>query len=130
LFHLPHHCSYKTLSDIKGDEETDPKPLIKELLLSGLEGAYVVSSSRPIESTPEAYEQVLPPHIQAKKCYERFLREIDGAKFLVTMEEPNTEKPEPIVFKIKGDGITLDRKKIAAATIISSRPAPRAGTCL
>lgn len=129
LFHLPHHCSYKTLNDIKGDLETEPKPLVKELLLYGNEGAYIVSSSRPIENTQAAYEQVQPPHIQAKKCYQRHLRDVNGAKFLVTMEEPNTEKPEPIIFKIDDHGITLNRKIISAAAIITSKPAPRAGKC-
>lgn len=129
LFHLPHHCSYKTLNDVKGDTETEPNQLVKELLLCGKEGAYIVSSSRPIENTQAAYEQVQPPHIQAKNCYLHHLRDNFGAKFLVTMEEPNTENPEPIIFNIDDDGITLDRKIVAGAAIITSTPAPRAGEC-
>lgn len=129
LFHLPHHCSYLTLSDVKGGKETEPKPLVKELLQCGNEGAYIVSSSKPIENTTAAYDQVQPPHVQAKNCYGRHLRENGGAKFLVTMEEPTTKKPEPIIFKIEDRGISLERKTIPAAKIITLTPAPRAGKC-
>jgi len=128
IYSLPHHCSYLTLSDDKGDTETRPTPLIKELLLLGKENAYVVSSSNPIEDTKEGREQKLPPHIQAKKCYERYLREVYGAKVLVTMEEPNTNKPEPIIFEIDDSGISRGGKLFFSAIppIISS-PARRAG---
>lgn len=128
VYNIPHHCSYKALSDEKGDIETTPKPLVKELLLYGKEGAYEVCSSNPIDNSKEAREQKQPPHIQAKKCYERHLKEVEGAKFLVTMEEPNKEKPEPIVFNIGADGIVLKGpKRESAITIITSSPAPRAG---
>ena len=128
LYNIPHHCSYLALSDDKGKTETTPKPLIEDLLLSGKEGAYIVSSSDPIEDSEEGRKQELPPHIQAKKCYERFLKRIEGAKFLVTMEEPNKDKPEPLIFKIESEGITIGNKVIASGiSIISSKPAPRVG---
>lgn len=128
LYHLPHHCSYQTLSDEKGKEETTPKPLVKELLLLGREGAYIVSSSNPIADSQAGREQVQPPHIQAKKCYDRHLKEIDGAKFYVTMEEPNIDKPEPLVFNITSSGISRGEKAIVSASAaITSAPAPRAG---
>lgn len=127
LYNIPHHCSYCALSDEKGDTETTPKPLIKELLEQGREGAYLVSSSKPILDTKEGREQALPPHIQAKKCYERYLRDVGGARFLVTMEEPNASKPEPIEFKIDNKGLSLQRKIVSAAAVITSSRAPRAG---
>ena len=127
LYNIPHHCSYLALSDEKGNTETTPKPLIKELLQKGKDGAYLVSSSAPILDTKEGREQTQPPHIQAKKCYLRYLTEVGGSKFLVTMEEPNATKPEPLEFKIDTNGISLDRKIISAAAIITSSPAPRAG---
>lgn len=127
IFNIPHHCSYLALSDDKGETETEPKPLVKELLQKGKNGAYLVSSSKPISNSKEGHEQPLPPHIQAKKCYERYLREVGGSKFLVTMEEPNTKEPKPIIFKIESSGITLDKKILSAASIITSSPAPRAG---
>jgi hypothetical protein len=128
LFNIPHHCSYLALSDTKGDTETTPKPLVKELLLSGKEGAYIISSSKPILDTKEGREQLQPPHIQAKKCYERHLKEVCGAKFFVTMEEPNGLYPEPLLFNIESNGISRGGKVITSAvSSIISAPAPKAG---
>nr|VFK57009.1 MAG: hypothetical protein BECKTUN1418F_GA0071002_11027 [Candidatus Kentron sp. TUN]VFK59868.1 MAG: hypothetical protein BECKTUN1418D_GA0071000_11107 [Candidatus Kentron sp. TUN]VFK64903.1 MAG: hypothetical protein BECKTUN1418E_GA0071001_10996 [Candidatus Kentron sp. TUN] len=127
LYNIPHHCSYKALSDEKGETKTTPKPLVEELLLMGKEDAYLVSSSKPIEDTKEGREQEQPPHIQAKKCYEHYLRKVGGAKLLVTMEEPNTTNPKPLKFKVDDDGISCVRDALSAAAIITSSPAPRAG---
>lgn len=128
LFNIPHHCSYLALSDEKGDRETVPKPLVKELLQHGHSNAYMVSSSKEINDNDQGYDQTQPPHIQAKNCYNKYLSENDGAKLYVTMEEPNTDKPEPLEFEIKSDGITRKSKIAAtAASIIVSKPAPRAG---
>ena len=127
LYNIPHHCSAFALSDEKGDNETIPKPLVKELLQQGKPGAYLVSSSNPIPDSKDAYDQAQPPHIQARKCYQRYLGEIGGAKFLVTMEEPNATKPEPITFKVEIGGISIDRKLASAAAMITSSRAPRAG---
>lgn len=127
LFNIPHHCSYLALSDEKGDKETLPKPLVQELLLEGKEDAYLVSSSRPISDVKESYEQTQPPHIQARKAYERHLREVGGRKFLVTMEEPNATKPEPLVFEVSAGGVSWIRAVFGGApAIIASKP-PRAG---
>ena len=127
IYNIPHHCSYLALSDAKGDQETVPKPKVKDLLLLGREGAYVVSSSKPIEDTPEGRDRDQPPHVQAKKCYERYRKAIRGAQFLVTMEEPNITKPEPIVFLIEEAGITREKLIKSASYILISNPAPRAG---
>ncbi|AJX20838.1 hypothetical protein AQ910_05785 [Burkholderia pseudomallei] len=127
LYNIPHHCSYLALSDEKGEFETTPKPLVEELLLSGKEGAYIVSSSCPILDTKEGREQTQPPHIQAKKCYETYRKKTGGAKFLVTMEEPNATKPEPLEFKVDNQGLSLARAAALAASVIISKPAPRAG---
>jgi len=127
LYNIPHHCSYLALSDEKGEFETTPKPLVEEILLSGKEGAYIVSSSCPILDTKEGREQTQPPHIQAKKCYETYRKKTGGAKFLVTMEEPNASKPEPLEFKVDSQGLTLSKVAASAASVIISKPAPRAG---
>ena len=128
LFNIPHHCSYLALSDTKGESETIPKPLVKEPLLSGKEGAYIVSSSKPILDSKEGREQLQPPHIQAKKCYERHLKEVGGAKFFVTMEEPNGLHPEPLIFKIESNGISRGGKILTSAiSSIISAPAHKAG---
>lgn len=127
LYNIPHHCSYLALSDDKGDKETVPKPLVKELLLQGRRDAYIVSCSKPIPDVKESYAEIQPPHIQARKAYERYLKEVVGRKFLVTMEEPNANKPEPLVFEITGGGVTWKRSgSIGAPAIVLSKP-PRAG---
>lgn len=127
LINIPHHCSYLSLSDEKSEKETEPKPLVKELLLAGKVNSYIVSCSKPIVDIRESYDQVQPPHIQARKAYVRYLKEVEGRKFLVTMEEPNATKPEPLVFDVTTGGVSWTKTAlIGAPAIVSSRPS-RAG---
>lgn len=127
LFNLPHHCSAYALSDDKGEKETTPKPLVQELLRKGKQDAYVVSCSKPIPDSKDAYIQDLPPHIQARKAYERYLDEVDGREFLVTMEEPNANKPQPLVFEIGTGGVTWKKAAASGAAAMASFTPPRAG---
>src|SRR5262249_34847452 len=113
--------------DEKGASETVPKPRVKELLLAGRKNAYIISSSNPIRDNAAAREQMQPPHIQAKICYERYLNQVGGAAFLVTMEEPSERAPDPLVFIISGSGIIRDKVVRSAPAILISSPAPRAG---
>ena len=100
---------------------------MRDLLRQGKFGAYLVSSSKPIPDSLEAYTQIQPPHIQARKAYERHLRDVRGRTLLVTMEEPNQVRPEPLRFTIERGGVSLLRATTFGATaIITSRP-PRAG---
>ncbi|MDR7296340.1 hypothetical protein J2X16_001679 [Pelomonas aquatica] len=127
IFNIPHHCSYLSLSDEKGDKETEPKPLVKELLLMGKKDAYIVSCSKPVPDIKQAYDEIQPPHIQARHCYERYKDEVGARQFLVTMEEPNANKPEPLIFEINGKGMVWKPAAIVgAAAIITSKPS-RAG---
>jgi hypothetical protein len=127
LINIPHHCSYLSLSDEKGEKETEPKPLVKELLLAGKQDSYIVSCSKPVVDVKESYDQVQPPHIQARKAYERYLKEVKGRKFLVTMEEPNATKPEPLVFDVTAGGVSWTKTAlIGAPALVASRPS-RAG---
>jgi hypothetical protein len=127
LFNIPHHCSAYALSDDKGEKETIPKPKVKELLLEGRAGAYIVSCSKPINDEKSAYEQTQPPHIQARKAYERYLKQVDGTKFLVTMSEPNATKPEPLEFEFTAKGLALKKSAIVGSAAIITSTAPRAG---
>ncbi len=129
LYNIPHHCSYLALNEEgqKGERETEPKPLVKELLKQGKPDAYIVSCSKPIPDDRNSYHQIQPPHIQARNTYERYLREVGGRKFLVTMEEPNGYKPEPIVFEIGGGGLTWKRSQVIGAPAIITSIPPRAG---
>jgi len=76
---------------------------VKELLLQGKRDAYIVSSSKPIPDAKDSLTRRFNRRIfQARNAYERHLKEVAGRKFLVTMEEPNATKPEPLVFEING----------------------------
>lgn len=127
LLNIPHHCSYKALSDVKGEKKTEPKPKVKDLLLAGKTGSYIVSCSNPIPDSKDAYESVQPPHIQARKAYEAHLEEVEGTKFYVTMEEPNASKPEPIVFEFTSKGLKRLKQAGSGSAAIITSAAPRAG---
>ena len=126
LYNIPHHCSYLALSDDKGKSETTPKPLVKDLLLEGKSGAYIVSSSDPIPDSADMYEQPQPPHIQARKAYKSHLDQIGGRRLLVTMEEPNASKPKPLVFEVTIGGISWAKALMGAPALLGAA-APRAG---
>jgi hypothetical protein len=127
LFNIPHHCSHHALNSDKGEYETVPLPLVAELLLHGQKDAYLVSSSKPIKNDKDAYEQKQPPHVQARNCYENYLNQVNGRRFIVTMEEPDSKKPQPLEFRITKAGINLNTARTSGIAIISSSPAPRAG---
>ena len=128
LYNIPHHCSHHALNPEKGEKVTVPVKGVKELLLKGQEGGYILCSSDKIEITSAAYEQKMPPHIQAKNTYIAYLKEINGCRFIVTMEESPSGKPAPIVFKIESHGIYLDAIPASSGiTYVASQQTPRAG---
>jgi hypothetical protein len=96
-------------------------------MLAGKSDSYIVSCSKPVVDVKESYDQIQPPHIQARKAYERYLREVGGRKFLVTMEEPNANNPEPLLFEVTANGVSWTKTALVGApAIITSRPS-RAG---
>lgn len=128
IYNLPHHCSYLSLSDNKGETETVPKPLIKELLQCGRQSSYIVSCSKPIVDVKESYSQVQPPHIQARKAYTSANKAVNGRGFLVTMEEPNATRPQPIVFELTKPGITWKQSGLVGGLGMASTGSYKAGT--
>lgn len=121
---ISHHCSYLSLGPEKGEEETEPIEEIEWLIEEqGEKGCVMISTSRRI---PDDDENNDPPHRQAANYHKRIAEEKDGS-FLVTMEHPNTEKPEPLVVEIEKKGPKPLKRKVGAAAAIISRPAPRAG---
>lgn len=127
IFNIPHHCSYLALSDEKGEKETVPKPLVEQILLAGKPGGYIVSSSKPVLATKEAYEQLQPPHIQARNAYEKYVNKVGGRRFLVTGEEPRAASPEPIEFELSALGVSLKAATGTGSAAIIRSVAPRAG---
>ena len=125
IYKLPHHCSYLSLSDEKGTKQTVPVDEVQWLLDQGQSKGRIISTSKPIGTT----EETQPPHFQAANTYRERAKEIKG-KFLVTMEEPSEDKPEPMVFTIDGSGVTPERTSASSAsgaTAIVSSVTPRVG---
>jgi hypothetical protein len=129
IFKLPHHCSYLSLGPDKGKDKTDPVPEVKWLFEEqSREGCYIVSTSDPIPSK----DTDQPPHRQAANYYKGVVAERDG-DFMVTMEHPNSDAPEPIVFEIGTEGVDYQdagsaRKGGVVSAIAAARgtPAPPA----
>jgi hypothetical protein len=123
VFKLPHHCSYKSLSAEKGKDATTPDEPIKWLFeKQGGQQAIIVSTSDPIPLG----DTVQPPHRQAANYYRRVARE-HGYHFIVTMEHPSAQRPEPLVITLDHTGATLQKRNLSSGGIVTSRPAPRAG---
>ncbi len=125
---LPHHCSYLSLGPDKGDNQTVPVDNVAWLYEEqGLEGAILVSTSKPIPAKGSKEDKdVQPPHRQAANYYKSVISPSDG-EFVVTMEHPKKSAPEPVVIEITSRGATLKVATATAAYVMTSRPAPRAG---
>lgn len=122
VFKLPHHCSYTALGPEKGETKTVPTENIEWLLDQGQSQALIVSSSELIPETDEKQ----PPHFQAAKTYKDRADEIDG-EFVVTMGHPKPTAPDKLVIEIDDGGATLRKSIVVGASVIVTRPAPRAG---
>lgn len=124
LFKIAHHCSYKSLSSEKGDNITEPVPLVKKLFETyGMSRGQLISTSKRI---PNNDDDDQPPHRQAAAYYKGQAKRLDG-KFLVTMEYPNTLYPDPIVIKIDQFGASIGMLTAAGGAAGGSVPPPRAG---
>lgn len=128
IYHLPHHCSYNSIGPDKGDDKTTPVDQVKWLCETQGEAAgYIISPSKPIPYKGTAEDKdVQPPHRQAANYYKEDVLS-DTRHFLVTMAEPSSTNPKPIVLLITGDGAVKDTSggSVAAA---ASVVAPRAGS--
>ena len=129
IFHISHHCSYKSLSNVKDEDITIPTDEIEWLFeTQGNDGGYIVSPSRPIPLKGTVQdEDSQPPHRQAANYYRQVAKKKKG-EFKVTMEHPNVGRPEPMVFKIdRNTGLTLEKKVAASISFVTERKPPRAG---
>jgi len=122
IYKLPHHCSYQSLSNEKGKEKTVPVEEVKWLLSQGNQNSKIISSSDVIPNK----DTDQPPHYQAANCYKEIIKTFEG-EFLVTMEFPKKEKPEPLVIEIDEQGSTTIKRNIGAVGIIANQPSHRAG---
>jgi len=124
LFKLPHHCSYLSLSDVKGATKTEPKPLIREWFEMARNKAIVISTSDRIGTT----DQKQPPHFQAKNYHVANIARVNG-QFKVTMEEPTIGRPKPLVVDITrfGPAFAAVVAAVGSSTAPVQRP-PRAAS--
>lgn len=123
VFKIPHHCSYLSLSDEQGKDETKPVREVQWVLDQGQAGGILVATSKPI---PCDDKDVQPPHRQAANCYRKCAARVSGS-FVVTMEHPKVSAPDELVIEITTLGAKLCKKISAGgAAAISVRP-PRAG---
>ncbi len=120
---VPHHCSYRSLSDVKGAEMTKPTPEIAWLYeTQGASGGRVVSSSDPIPGG----DTIQPPHKQAAAYYQRHGTPAKG-EFVVTMAYPTTRAPEPLVILLDAGGARVRRPPAPGSAGVTTVSAPRAG---
>ena len=123
LFKIPHHCSYLSMAEEKGEEKTDPTPEFKWLLEQGTERSVMVSSSWEIPALDTDDNQ--PPHRQTYNRYKKTANDLD-ADLIVTMENPKL-RPKRTVITVDGHGLTLNKQAVSATVAITSAQAPRVG---
>ena len=128
VYHLPHHCSYTALGPEKGVDKTIPVDDVKWLCESqGEADGFIISPSKPIpwKGTPED-DDVQPPHRQAAAYYKADVLN-DPKRLLVTMSEPSSTSPKPIVIAITGDGAVKVPPGSGGVSAAAAVIAPRAG---
>lgn len=131
IFKLPHHCSYKSLSDEKGTDKTKPVPKVKRLFEHyGQQRAIVVSTSDTIPQKGDERDRqdgANPPHRQASNYYKEDVTAPKDGEFKVTMEHPSAAKPRPLTITIDERKATVKKESVAATAAAVSVRAPRAG---
>ncbi len=125
---LPHHCSYKTLGQDRGRDETKPVKDVKWLFEDRMQrGGIIVSSSKPIPAKgSEEDKSDQPPHRQAEAYYRRIVGLKDG-EFIVTMEHPRESAPKPLVIDVDRFKARVKREQSIGAAALTAVSAPRAG---
>ena len=128
VYHLPHHCSYTAIGPEKGDDMTEPVDQVRWLFeVQGEPNGYVVSPSKPIpiKGTKED-DDCQPPHRQAAEYYKSDVL-ADRRNLLVTMSEPTSSNPKPLVIAITGDGAVKVPAGTGGTATAAATTAPRAG---
>jgi len=122
ILKIPHHCSYKAMSENKDANIIIPTEEFQWLLDQGSNCGILVSTSKEIPATTT--EQ--PPHIEAYRRYQETAKQLD-ADLVVTMEYPNKQNPQRLVITIDGNGPTLKKIISSPSVITTSQRAPRVG---
>lgn len=122
IFKIPHHCSYKAMSNDKGKNITIPTDEFQWLLDQGSDEAIIISTSDiiPADTTTQ------PPHVEAYRRYKDTAKQLN-ADLIVTMEHPNKQNPQRLVITIDGNGPTVKKDISSPSVITTSQRAPRVG---
>ena len=128
VYHLPHHCWYTAIGPDKGTDKTKPIEQVKWLCeTQGEPDGYIISPSKPIPLKGTAEDKdVQPPHRQAAESYRSDVLS-SPRNLLVTMSEPSSSNPKPIVIAITGDGAVKVPPGSGGSAAAASAVAPRAG---
>lgn len=119
IYDIPHHCSYTGLNE-KTDSDTEiiPTESIKWLLEQGNRNAKMIASCDKVT------KETGPPHLIAKKAYERYTS--SDVCLYITMDcDFEDGIPLPIVFEIDEFGITKTSNNLQKDYF--KKAAPRAG---
>jgi hypothetical protein len=122
VFTIPHHCSYLSMAEEKGDKKTQPTPEFEWLLNQGSERSIMISKSWciPCETTSH------PPHLETFRRYEETANALD-AELVVTMEHPSRSNPKRLIIEIGSDGATLKKEIITSGVSAVTTRSPRVG---
>lgn len=112
LFLAPHHCSWTFFSELPSEDNEPSKNILNFLEDGHREGAFVVSSSKPIKDDEDN-----PPHYQAAKLYRKSVGE---DRFFCTGEHPNEKKPEPLYFRMTKNGPQKDDFSLGSQIVSSA----------
>ncbi len=117
-FLAPHHCSKSAMYWRGANETTESlkRDILDEIEKAKDDGGYIVASSTTIPTSD--VKGANPPHAKAAARYRELA---DAGHFLCTAEHPNTTSPEPIVFELGADGLTLRGGRGTKAAATSAR---------
>jgi len=110
----PHHCSRYSLSYPSQSKCDEPKiaEKAKKALSQKKDGAYIISSSKPIKNDDDD-----PPSYAAK---EEYLTIVDKEHFLCTEEYPKENDVAPIVLNLTSSGPQLKSPKAKSKISVAS----------
>ena len=125
---LFHHCSYKSLSSVKGEDITEPVEDVRWLFEElAREKEIIVSPSWPIPEKGSLEDlDAQPPHRQAANYYKKIIKDSNG-QFKVTMETPTRSNPKPIKLKITAAGVAVILTAAASVSSAAAAVTTRAG---
>lgn len=113
----PHHCSKHALFEEDEDGvQRAQSDIINTLTTERLDPGYVVASCRAVDDDGNSAftngKGDDPPHEKARRRYESMVASKDD--FLCTGEQPDTDRPEPIVFSVADTGIERKEETTSA----------------